>query len=174
MKRVFLLLCVITQACLGQSLSPKQSAALAYAVTSISGASKIAILFETKKGSRPAVFTEFADIEWQRKFAELLRQSKLTSGNIHVFGFSPPTLAIVESKVAMDFPNRGILQIEVSEDGKPLNQTSFVIEGHQWDLLLEMIMKKRANQPTQRNAGSRPSSGDSPASETPSSRGPRG
>ncbi|WP_044891765.1 hypothetical protein [Opitutus terrae] len=31
-----------------------------------------------------------------------------------------------------------------------------------------------ANQPPQRNAGSRPSSGDSPASETPSSLGPRG
>ena len=35
-------------------------------------------------------------------------------------------------------------------------------------------MKKKPNQPTQRNAGSRPSSADSPASETPSSLGPRG
>ena len=34
--------------------------------------------------------------------------------------------------------------------------------------------KKKPNQPLQRNAGSRPSSDDSPASETPSSLGPRG
>lgn len=34
--------------------------------------------------------------------------------------------------------------------------------------------QNEANQPPQRNAGSRPSSGDSPASETPSSLGPRG
>lgn len=34
--------------------------------------------------------------------------------------------------------------------------------------------KKRPIQPPQRNAGSRPSSGDSPASETSSSLGPRG
>lgn len=34
--------------------------------------------------------------------------------------------------------------------------------------------KPGPNQPTQRNAGSRPTSGDSPSSETPSSLGPRG
>jgi len=34
--------------------------------------------------------------------------------------------------------------------------------------------KEEPNQPPQRNAGSRPSSGDSSASETPSSLGPRG
>jgi hypothetical protein len=35
-------------------------------------------------------------------------------------------------------------------------------------------LDQQPNQPPQRNAGSRPSSGDSPASETPSSPGPRG
>jgi len=34
--------------------------------------------------------------------------------------------------------------------------------------------KSRPNQPPQSNAGSRPSSGDSPASETPSASAPRG
>ena len=36
------------------------------------------------------------------------------------------------------------------------------------------FLKKESNQPPQRNAGSPPSSGDSPAIETPSSLGPRG
>jgi hypothetical protein len=40
-----------------------------------------------------------------------------------------------------------------------------------WGVVSE---KEEPNQPLQRNAGSRPSSGDSPAFETPSSLGPRG
>jgi hypothetical protein len=40
--------------------------------------------------------------------------------------------------------------------------------------LLKRDEKQKANQPPQRNAGSRPSSDDSPAPETPSSLGPRG
>jgi hypothetical protein len=40
--------------------------------------------------------------------------------------------------------------------------------------VLSAQRNKEPNQPPQRNAGSRPSSGGSPASETPSSLGPRG
>jgi hypothetical protein len=39
---------------------------------------------------------------------------------------------------------------------------------------IDVARIEEANQPPQRNAGSRPPSGDSPASETPSSLGPRG
>lgn len=42
------------------------------------------------------------------------------------------------------------------------------------DLEARGTLKKTPIQPPQRNAGSRPSSDDSPASETPSSFGPRG
>ncbi len=47
---------------------------------------------------------------------------------------------------------------------------------YQEDLLSDLLRgpKEEANQSPQRNAGSRPSSSDSPASETPSSLGPRG
>ena len=41
----------------------------------------------------------------------------------------------------------------------------------QWD---DLVYTKTPNQSPQHNAGSRPSSGDSPVSETPSSLGPRG
>ncbi len=41
-------------------------------------------------------------------------------------------------------------------------------------VVASVAKKKRPNQSPQRNAGSRPSSGDSPATETPSSLGPRG
>lgn len=44
---------------------------------------------------------------------------------------------------------------------------------HRW-LSGVSVIKEGPNQPPQRNAGNRPSSGDSPASETPSSLGPRG
>jgi hypothetical protein len=44
-----------------------------------------------------------------------------------------------------------------------------------WDVMLIRVAKKqKPNQSPQHNAGSRPSSGDSSASETPSSLGPRG
>jgi hypothetical protein len=41
-------------------------------------------------------------------------------------------------------------------------------------LVASLVFQKRPIQPPQRNAGGRPSSGDSSASETPSSSGPRG
>jgi hypothetical protein len=40
--------------------------------------------------------------------------------------------------------------------------------------MIVWMKEKKPNQPPQRNAGSRPSSGDSSVSETPSSLGPRG
>jgi hypothetical protein len=46
--------------------------------------------------------------------------------------------------------------------------------GHLSKVRFAMKAEAEPNQPPQRNAGSRPSSDDSPASETPSSLGPRG
>jgi hypothetical protein len=48
---------------------------------------------------------------------------------------------------------------------------AFLLFVYQWAIAQRM---KGPNQSPQRNAGSRPSSGDSPTSETPSSLGPRG
>src|SRR5690606_25302602 len=49
------------------------------------------------------------------------------------------------------------------------------IEAQLWsDKPIKSLKKKSANQPAQRNTRSRPSSGDSSASETSSSPGPRG
>jgi len=42
------------------------------------------------------------------------------------------------------------------------------------DLVVERMKEREPNQTLQRNAGSRPSSDDASASETPSSLGPRG
>jgi hypothetical protein len=48
------------------------------------------------------------------------------------------------------------------------------LKPREWAAQFLSVTEDEPNQPPQRNAGSRPSSGDSPASETPSSLGPRG
>jgi len=140
-----LLLCVISQACLGQMLSSADKEIFGFAAKSISSAKNISILYESKKGSQPAVFTEFADKEWQQRFAEILKQSEVKRSPMHVFGINFPMLCVKESMLAIDFPNRGSFQIEISRDGEPLKQLDLVLDDRQWDLLLEMLMRKRAN-----------------------------
>ncbi|ACB76332.1 hypothetical protein [Opitutus terrae] len=64
------------------------------------------------------------------------------------------------------FFDRFVAAIQGSPEWAPACET-IVFEIHH-------LGEEEANQPPQRNAGSRPSSDDSPASETPASLGPRG
>jgi len=143
---MFLLLCVFGQICLGQSLSSSDREILAYAAKSISSAKSVSIIYEEKKKDQPAVITELADKEWELRFAEVLKQSDVKRNSMHVFGFNYPMLVVSEAKLAIDFPNQGMFQIEVSRDGEPPKQLDLVLDDPHWDLLLQMIMKKRANQ----------------------------
>ncbi len=110
----------------------------------MAGASKVLILYERGRGGRPAEFVEFADSEWQRKFAALLSESEVRRADGHVFGFNVPALGIAECGLALDFPHRGSFQIEINRPGEPLKQVDLVLDDRHWDVLLEMIMQRRA------------------------------
>ena len=144
MKRALLLLCVLGQVCLGQSLSSAERETLAYAAKSIRDAKSVGVIYEEWKKGQPAVITEFADKEWQLRFAEILKQSEVKKSAMHAFGINFPMLVVKEAKLTIDFPRRGMLQIEVDADGAALKQLDLLLDDPHWDLLLQMIMKKRA------------------------------